>query len=268
MLRAGQAAPGIIPAAPPQTAAHPFVAALCVLRPDAGPWQRYLAIMRFPGPRYRGIAPLTAAGAEMSSSEYEEWRDAHTWDPSRGTRLVIEADLTPAAWIEPLLLGHWSAHLAMLPGGFEAYARLYFPFAGEDGPQHPNRIADALTEPESIILSGPDGHAEPEAYCGFLPQGELNALLPTLARYTSSADSWFLLWEGFGNLSERAFSKAPKVLYLLNGPHSACAAIPFEPNYWWPSDRVWCVCADTDWDYVYIAGPAICIDEIIRASGQ
>lgn len=60
--------------------------------------------MRFPEPRYRGIAPLTAG--KMSCREYEEWRDAHTWDPSRGSELVIETDLAPAAWIEPLLLGH------------------------------------------------------------------------------------------------------------------------------------------------------------------
>lgn len=71
--------------------------------------QRYLASMRFRGPHYRGIAPLTAAGAKMSRREYEEWRDAHTWPPSRETRLVIETDLAPAAWIEPLLLGHWCA---------------------------------------------------------------------------------------------------------------------------------------------------------------
>lgn len=94
--------------------------------------------MRFRVLRYRGIAPLTAGGATMSRREYEEWRDAHTWAPSRGTGLVIETDLAPAAWIEPLLLGQWSADLAMLPGGFKAYARLYFPYAGEEGGAAPS----------------------------------------------------------------------------------------------------------------------------------
>jgi hypothetical protein len=84
--------------------------------------------MRFAESRYRGIAPLTAAGAKMSRREHEQWRDAHTWDPPRGTGLVIETDLAPAAWIEPLLFGHWSADLAMLPGGFEAYARMTTPW--------------------------------------------------------------------------------------------------------------------------------------------
>jgi hypothetical protein len=54
-----------------------------------------------------------------------------------------------AAWIEPLLLGHWSADLAMLPGGFEAYARIFFPFEGEDGAQRHERVAAVLTEPET-----------------------------------------------------------------------------------------------------------------------
>jgi len=241
--------------------------------PEGGdePGQRYLAIMRFPEPRFRGIAPLAAAGAKMSSSEYEEWRDAHTWDPSRETELVIETDLAPAAWIEPLLLGHWSAALALLPGGFEMYARIFFPFEGEGTAERHERIADALTEPETIILAGPDGEAEPEAYCGFLPPGQFNALLPILARHTSSSGSWFLLWDGFGDLNERAFRKAPKVkhpmrdLFLLRGPHSAYADFPSEPNYWWPGDRAWCVCTDTDWDWAYVGGSAACIHEILRA---
>lgn len=143
--------------------------------------------------------------------EYEGWRDAHTWDPSRGTELVIETDLAPAAWIEPRLLGHWSAVLAMVPGGFDAYARMFFPFEGEDGALRHEQIAVALTGPESIILAGPDGQAEPDAYCGFLPRGEFSALLQVLTRHTASAQSWFLLWDGWGNLNERAFSKLPKV---------------------------------------------------------
>jgi hypothetical protein len=76
---------------------------------------------------------LTAG--KMSSREYEEWRDAHTWDPSRGIELVIETDLAPAAWIEPLLLGHWSADLAMLPGGSRPTPASSSHPRGKDGAQ-------------------------------------------------------------------------------------------------------------------------------------
>lgn len=69
----------------------------------------------------------------------------------------------------------------------EAYARI-FPSEGEDGAQRHERVAAVLTEPETIFLAGPDAQAEPEAYCGFLPRGEVSALLPILTRHTSSAD--------------------------------------------------------------------------------
>ena len=59
--------------------------------------QRQLAIMRFARPRYRRIAPLMAPGTKMSVREYEQWRDAHAWDPSRGTELLIQTELAPAA---------------------------------------------------------------------------------------------------------------------------------------------------------------------------
>jgi hypothetical protein len=202
----------------------------------------------------------------MSAPEYEEWRDANTWDPSRETELVIETDLAPAAWLQPLLDPDLD-----LPTGFDAYAQIFFPFAAEDVAERRERIADALAEPEAIILAGPDGQADPEARCAFLPLGQFNELLPILARHTSSAVSWFLLWDGFGDLNERAFSQAPKVnypvrdLYLLRGPHSAYLDFPSEPNYWWPDDRAWCVCSDTDWTWAYIAGSNACISEILRA---
>ena len=212
-----------------------------------------------------------AAGSTMSAREYEEWRDAHTWDPSRETELVIETDLAPAAWIAPLLLDHWSPALAMLPGGFEAYGLIFFSFVGEEAGERRERIAEALTEPEAVILGRSDGQADPEAYCRYLPPGHFEALLPVLARHTSSARSRFLLLDGFGDLNERAFRQAPKLehpgrdLYLLRGPHSAYTDFPSEPNYWWPDDRAWCVCADTDWHYVYVAGSDACVTEILTA---
>jgi hypothetical protein len=51
----------------------------------------------------------------MSAREYEEWRDARSWDPSHETELVIATDLAPAAWIEPLLLDRCPEGLARTP---------------------------------------------------------------------------------------------------------------------------------------------------------
>ena len=220
----------------------------------------------------------------MSSREYEEWREAHTWDPARETGLAVQSDLAPAAWIEPLLFEDWSEVRATVPQGFEAYARIFFPFVGADivvdgapGQEHitwtemarrHGRVAHALMEPQTI-LAGPGGEMEPQSCYGSLAPEQFGALLPILTRHTSSAGSWFLLWDGFGDLNERAFKHAPKVrhalrdLYLLQGPHGAYADFPDEPNYWWPEDRAWCVCTDTDLDWAYIAGPTACIDEVL-----
>jgi hypothetical protein len=227
--------------------------------------------MRFPRSHYRGIAPLTAAGSKMSRREYERWRDAHTWDPSRGTQLAIHADLGPASWLEPRLQQDAPATLAMLPGGFDAYALIFHPFDGETSADRRERIAAAVTEPGAEILRGPGGQGDPQDHCGFLPDSTFDSLVPILARYTSSSDSWFLLWDGFGTLNDRAFSHAPKVkhpdrdMYLLGGPHRAYLNFPESPNYWWPGDRAWCVCTDTDWVWYYIAGSAACVTEILAA---
>jgi hypothetical protein len=75
-------------------------------------------------PQYLGIAPLMAAGPAMSAAEYAQWREEHTWAPSPGSGLVIEDDLTPAAWIDPLLVPGSSRVYGMVPQLFEAYARV------------------------------------------------------------------------------------------------------------------------------------------------
>lgn len=227
-----------------------------------------------------------AAGSAMSRRDYEQWRDRHAWAPSRGSGLVIQGDLAPAAWIEPRLVpGSFQVQM-MVPGGFAAYARVFFPFPGADivadgevvgqdlitwteMARRNGRTAHALMEAETI-LAGPDGHEHAAAGFGSLAEAQLDALLAILTRHTSSPDSWFLLWDGFGNLNELAFNdQRPKVrhpmrnYYLLHGPHHSYASFPRNPNYWWPADRAWCVVTDTDFDWAYVAGTAACIEEIL-----
>lgn len=202
----------------------------------------------------------------MSAREYEQWHDDHTWDPSRQPGPALQRDLAPADWIKPLLPGDESPTPELLPLGFDAYARIFVPYCEETADERYERIAEALTEP----MPG-DDQDDQAAYCGFLPPDQFEALLPILARHTSSPTSWFLLWDGFGTLNQRAFMQAHKVrhpirdLYLLRGFHATYHDLPEQPNYWWPDDRAWCVCADTDWDYHYVAGTAACIEEILRA---
>lgn len=81
-------------------------------------------------PEYRGIAPLTESGSQMSAPEYEQWRDAHGWYPSRESKLVLESGLAPAAWLEPLLFAGSFEVRMTAPQGFEAYARIFSPSRG------------------------------------------------------------------------------------------------------------------------------------------
>jgi len=221
----------------------------------------------------------------MSRQEYEEWYDANAWYPSREGELVLESGLTQAAWIEPLLVAGSFQVRMTVPQGFDAYARIFFPFAGHDlvkdgqivGQEHitwtemaqrNGRIAHALMEAETIQAT-----VDERASChDELAPEQVEALLPILTRHTSSSHGWFLLWEGFGDLHEQAFRSLPKVrhpmrnYYLLSGPHSAYQDFPHDPNYWWPDDRAWCVCTDTDFDWAYIAGSAACIEEVLSVA--
>ena len=166
-----------------------------------------------------------------------------------------------------------------VPQGFEAYARIFFPFIGADIEQdgvvtgqeqiswtemarRNGRVAHALMEHETI-------QREPEIYAHDLAEDQLAALLAILARHTASTAGWFLLWDGFGDLNERVFSHQPTLhhpmrdYYLLRGPLGCYGDFPDPPNYWWPDDRSWCWCTDIDFDWGYLAGSAACIDEVL-----
>lgn len=102
-----------------------------------------------------------------------------------------------------------------------------------------------------------------------LTDQQVDALLPILARHTASEHGWFLLWSGFGDLSQHVFEQQPRVVhpmrefYLLRGALNTYRNLPESPSYWWPDDRAWCLCTDTDFHWAYIAGSAAYIREVL-----
>jgi hypothetical protein len=104
---------------------------------------------------------------------------------------------------------------------------------------------------------------------GDLTDAQFAALLPILARHTSSAEGWFLLWDGFGGLNQRALGQKPKVrhpirdYYLLRAPLGAHGDFPHAPSYWWPDDHAWCWSTDIDFNWGYLAGSAACVAEVL-----
>ena len=232
------------------------------------------------------LAPLRKVGSSpLSEDEYERWRGADTWDPARDGEVTVQTELAPAAWIEPRLLPGTFEVQMTVPRRYEAYARIFYPFVGDeveaDGKvHHPlltwsemasrhGRVAHALMEKETISRDR-TGRVRSDDTYGALSPEQLEALLPILAGHTASTTAWFLLWDGWGDLNERVFnSSTPKVshnwrdFYLLRGPLLAFEELPHDPNYFWPEDRSWCLCTDCDFEWAYLAGSAACVGEVL-----
>ena len=221
----------------------------------------------------------------MTDDEYDEWYAQVAWDPNRYPGLTIEHELTPATLIEQLLVPG-SFHVEMIvPRGYEAYARIFFPFrrsaVDAEGEWHEERVTwtdmatengkvvHALMEHETITPPTVGNEAGPQ--CWNMPDPvQVEVMLPVLARHTSSTEGWFLLWDGFGNLNWDVLSDAvPKVghphrdFFLLHGPLDTYANFVDAPNYWWPDDRAWCLSSDTDYFWSYLAGSRACVNEIL-----
>lgn len=234
---------------------------------------------------FKGIGPILPAGTTMSDQEYADWYEQHAWDPSRYDDLTLETDLAPAGWLEPLLSTRSFDVSMTAPLGYEAYARLFFPFIHSGiGPtgawnvghvgwtekaQANGKVVHALMEQETIS-SPSDGQGTGDQCADQLSPEQFRALLPILTRHTASTEGWFLLWDGFGDLNTSVFnSGVPKVhhamrdFYLLKGHLSSYAAFSDDPSYLWPDDRAWCLCTDTDFSWSYLAGSRRCITEIL-----
>ena|SRR5579859_3244599 len=195
---------------------------------------------------------------------------------------------------------------AVVPEGFEAYARIFHPAralhdtevrwsevaAASGRTVHPemqfHSIAAPLPGRENAqwVWSG-------EPWTGTLSRRQAGALIPLLARNTSTPDRcWFCLWEGYGYLTggmavaylwpvdepkppprllrppppklPKARVRLPHRVYVLfTGPVAQAEGWEDGPNLWWPNDRAWCVASEIDFPYTYVGGSARLIQEIL-----
>lgn len=222
----------------------------------------------------------------MSEHEYDHWRAESSWASRAGGPLVLEVDVSPAAWLLPLLSPDTFEVGMTVPEGFECYARIFFPFTvtHTDGiggfaskdvswrevARRNGKVAHALME-EETVSQGANGTSDDYQVGYGLSQGQLDVLVPLLARHSASTAGWFLLWDGFGDLNEQVFTDVTRVrhpirdYYLFSGPLSAYDLFPDAPSYWWPDDRSWCYSTDVDFAWGYIAGARACVTEILSA---
>ncbi|MQY04807.1 hypothetical protein [Actinomadura macrotermitis] len=132
----------------------------------------------------------------------------------RRSRLTLCGDVGPAGWVVAGVGPFGSGVGALVPHGFEAYARILHPaYAADGSPVTWARVAawsGGVVHPRVQFqsLAGPvprTGDARPwaqEPDSGSLDPALLAALCDVLARHTESAGRcWFCVWDGYGPAS-------------------------------------------------------------------
>ena len=105
------------------------------------------------------------------------------------------------------------------------------------------------------FLIGPDE--------GNLNSQELSELLSVLRLFTGTQDCFF-------RFAEIPFMKTDKPI-LFRGVLEELSTFlaneeyQFTPEYWWPSDRSWCVCSDYDLTFTVVAGSKELVSYVLKA---
>jgi hypothetical protein len=207
----------------------------------------------------------------------------------------LAKDASASKWIHSRLHPSWWVVGAVIPTGFEAYARIFHPPGrlSPDGTETPVRWRDIAAANGRTIQAemqrlgggsdpterGPDGEQlwDHQPRCGTLPHDVAVRLAAILGAHTTTPDNcWFSVWEGWGGLQERVY-EAPVVaipdrtFFLLRGAIKDVTTtlddvewIYQSPNLWWPEDRAWCVATEIDFSWTYVGGSRACIDELLK----
>ncbi|WP_283137469.1 hypothetical protein [Rhizohabitans arisaemae] len=204
----------------------------------------------------------------------------------------LAADAGPARWVADRI-GEFAKNVtSVLPGGFEAYARVFHP-AGLGGravtwrevaqangrTAHPAMQWPSITGAERFAY----GDVQPGIWDtppeeGALPPDLAKALGGVLVRFTATPDvAWYAVWEGHGGFEPP--SQAPRFeiphreMFLLKGRAGTIAEAPplagftATPNLWWPDDRAWCVATEIDFNTTYVGGSADAVAELLAVPG-
>lgn len=198
-------------------------------------------------------------------------------------------DLEPASWIGKRLHPFGQDVGAVVPSGFEGYARVFHP-AHRDRPDRPvpwRAIAEANSravhaEMQFGSIAGTWDRRSPRRDLwtmppreGTLPRELARALVSVLRLHTAVPEQcWFAVWEGWGSLvvprdlpklelphRRYYFAKGTveDALSTVNGPEWAYQSA----SIWWPEDHAWCVSTEVDFPYTYVGGTEQCIDAVL-----
>ncbi|HEY5025919.1 MAG TPA: hypothetical protein VII76_13155 [Acidimicrobiales bacterium] len=216
---------------------------------------------------------------------------------------VIPDSNDAASWVIEGIQGFVDSVLSFVPGGFDAYARVFHPAVphGSHRNLRPGErpltwaevaasmgtTAHAAMDWPSMIgtyrqagsIPGAPNHPGVEPTSGALPIEVSRPLVEALREETGTPERcWFAVWEGFGALSSwvegaPTFDLPHRRYHLLVGPietiFESVEDPPFDQsaNLWWPDDRSWCVATEIDLNTTYVGGSRQCVDRLLGESG-
>lgn len=203
-------------------------------------------------------------------------------------------DASPATWLAQRSKKPGLEVGALLPPGYEAYARIfhparrrqgddYVPVTWRDVAHHNSRTPHRGMQWPCIIgrgymsraYQGQAGLWDEPPEEGTLPRHVASATRSILASHTDTGDAVnFAVWEGFAGLDLPTcplpkFRMGARVMLLLSGPlEAATTSLAKEPfwqtaSLWWPRDRAWCVSTEVDLMTTYVGASRSCIDSLL-----
>jgi hypothetical protein len=200
-------------------------------------------------------------------------------------------DPAPADWVVDGIGPFGSGVGGLVPGVFEAYARVLHPAWADDEPVrwaevaawsgravHPLAQFHTMMSPASGCGAGPRPWNRPPDD-GSMPPATLAALCDVLAAHTNTPETcWFcvLRWydesapEPPPESADGPMVELPRRTYLLlAGPLKAAGELrlapltPQSPSLFWPDDHTWCVATDVDLDSTYLGGSAALVADLL-----
>lgn len=207
--------------------------------------------------------------------------------PPRLPLLEYTRDPQVADWLRLSLTSFAESVASFLPGGFEAYARIYHPFEAAGSTSLPPASWRTLSVQAGAVLSDPEAAVDfayqgvegSHAEVGRLPGVLIGPLVEHLGQATTTPDRcFFAVWEGHGDLAipialEPTLELPHRRYHLFQGPveaaHTSLSASNIgrlSANLWWPADQAWCVATEIDFAWTYVGGPRSAVQALLADS--
>lgn len=240
--------------------------------------------------RAHGFAPLTSRG--LTDEEVDQWYGDHAVDLFQTPGIDVVTDLTSVSWLAPRMSELSGTVTDIVPGGYDAYARILFPVEPDLDPADriasrsvsdvaPQRLhtrwstvarnhtktAHALMQWHAIT----DGRDDSGTVLDELDSIGLTSLCEILCDHTTTPDiATFLFWDGYGNIHRRTRDGAPTVelplqrrCFVVRGSVRDAGIMPLKIQVFFPDDRSWCYGSDTDITWAFVGGTSRCVQDLV-----